>query len=61
MLFYPVSSFQIQLFKIQLNLDLLEFSSCPSGAPEDSGGLGHGPGLLAVPGPAGLHARPHLP
>lgn len=33
----------------------------PSGTQEDSGGLGHGPGLAAVPGPAGIHARARLP
>lgn len=32
-----------------------------SGAQEDSGGLRHGPGLPAVSGPAGIHARAHLP
>lgn len=31
-----------------------------TGTQEDSGGLWHGPGLPAVPGPAGLHAWPHL-
>lgn len=33
----------------------------PPGTQEDPGGLGHGPGLAAVPGPARLHARARLP
>lgn len=37
------------------------FLSRLAGTQEDSGGLRHGPGLPAVPGPAGLHARAHLP
>lgn len=32
-----------------------------AGTQEDPGGHGHGPGLPPVPGPAGLHARAHLP
>lgn len=32
-----------------------------AGTQEDPGGHGHGPGLPPVPGPAGLHARTHLP
>ena len=35
------------------------FSS--AGTQKDPGGLGHGPGLPSVPGPAGLHAWAHLP
>lgn len=36
-------------------------SVCSADTQEDPGGLGHGPGLPPVLGPAGLHARAHLP
>ncbi len=41
--------------------ELACFCLCLVGAQEDQRGLRHGTGFPSVPGPAGLHARPHLP
>lgn len=68
-LIFNISWFITYTVLLQLYIRLLTlvtlwdalFFSYFAGTQEDSRGFGHGPGLPAVSGPAGLHARAHLP